>query len=102
MGGMEQFCSPPQKCIGCLMCGIVCPPFGIPELDSLDKIMMKCDLCAHRRAEGKLPACVETCPTDALLFGDFNDIQRMRRQKFTEKAIEIAKSGERIQFRGGV
>jgi len=89
----------PQKCIGCLMCGIVCP-FGIPELDTLNKIMMKCDLCAHRRAEGKLPACVETCPTDALLFGDFNEIQRIRKENFTEKAIEIAKKGERVSIIG--
>ncbi|MCD6372173.1 MAG: 4Fe-4S binding protein [Thermococcus sp.] len=89
----------PQKCIGCLMCGIVCP-FGVPQLDALDRIMMKCDLCAHRRAEGKLPACAETCPTDALLFGDFNEIQRMRRKAFTEKAIEKAKKAERIPFMG--
>jgi formate dehydrogenase iron-sulfur subunit len=81
------------------MCGIVCP-FGIPELDVLDKIMMKCDLCSHRRAEGKLPACVETCPTDALLFGDFNEIQRMRRREFTEKTIEITKEGEKTTVLG--
>ncbi|WP_048058224.1 4Fe-4S dicluster domain-containing protein [Pyrococcus yayanosii] len=89
----------PQKCIGCLMCGIVCP-FGIPELDLINKIMMKCDLCAHRRAEGKLPACVETCPTDALFYGDFNEIIRERRKKFTEKAIELAKTAERIKLTG--
>ncbi|AEH24785.1 4Fe-4S cluster-binding protein [Pyrococcus yayanosii CH1] len=81
------------------MCGIVCP-FGIPELDLINKIMMKCDLCAHRRAEGKLPACVETCPTDALFYGDFNEIIRERRKKFTEKAIELAKTAERIKLTG--
>ncbi|NJE85362.1 4Fe-4S dicluster domain-containing protein [Thermococcus sp. CX2] len=89
----------PQKCIGCLMCGIVCP-FGIPELDLINKVMGKCDLCAHRRAEGKLPACVETCPTDALLYGEFNEIIRKRREKFTEKTIELAKTGENIQLTG--
>ncbi|MCD6523505.1 MAG: ferredoxin [Thermococcus sp.] len=89
----------PQKCIGCLMCGIVCP-FGVPQLDAINGIMMKCDLCADRRAEGKLPACVETCPTDALLFGDFNEIQRMRRKAFAERAIDKARKGERISFMG--
>ncbi len=85
----------PQKCIGCLMCGIVCP-FGIPELDSLNKIMMKCDLCAHRRREGKLPACVETCPTDALSYGDFNELQRKRRGRFTRETIELTKKAEGV------
>ncbi|WP_297435928.1 4Fe-4S dicluster domain-containing protein [Thermococcus sp.] len=89
----------PQKCIGCLMCGIVCP-FGIPELDLINKIMGKCDLCAHRRKEGKLPACAETCPTDALVFGEWNEIIRERRRKFTEKTIELSKKAEGISLQG--
>ena len=78
----------PQKCIGCLMCGIVCP-FGIPELDSLNKIMMKCDLCPDRRAEGKPPACVEACPTGALIFGDVNEIMRAKREKIAKNVIDL-------------
>jgi len=33
----------------------------------------KCTLCAHRIDKGLRPACVETCPTKALTFGDRND-----------------------------
>lgn len=78
----------PKKCIGCMMCAIVCP-FGIPELDSVNKTMSKCNLCAHRRAEGKEPACVTTCPTDALLYGSCREIIRKR------KTMELGKESKK-------
>ncbi len=33
----------------------------------------KCTFCAHRVYNGRLPACVETCPTKVRVFGDVND-----------------------------
>jgi len=33
----------------------------------------KCTFCLHRVEKGGLPACVETCPTRALTFGDLAD-----------------------------
>ncbi len=70
----------PLKCIGCMMCAVVCP-FGIPELDIANKIMVKCDLCADRRAKGQLPVCVVTCPTEALVYGDFEEIMAKKNSK---------------------
>ena len=53
----------PEKCVGCWMCIMVCP-IGAIYRDSEDKAAVKCDLC-----EGKeIPACVLSCPTNALLY----------------------------------
>ncbi len=61
-------------CIGCGYCGETCP-FGIPRLSEAGIIfsetrkMNKCDFCADRVTNGLQPACANTCPTGAILFG---------------------------------
>lgn len=81
----------PLKCIGCMMCAIVCP-FGIPEVSESYKIMIKCDMCAERRSRNLLPACVSACPTDALVYGDLSDIMRSKREGIIEKVINVSRS----------
>lgn len=77
------------KCIGCMMCGIVCP-FGIPELGE-EKIMIKCDMCKIRREKDQLPACVAICPTDALVYGELKELMAERKMLTAEKAIRAVK-----------
>lgn len=36
-------------------------------------VVEKCGLCHHRVSIGQLPYCVEACPANARIFGDFND-----------------------------
>jgi len=82
-----------DRCIGCHSCVVACPyeARSIPESDkgyygeqttpyeqvSYRKWQVgtaqKCTLCVDRIDKGLNPACIETCPTRALVFGDLND-----------------------------
>ncbi len=44
-------------------------PYNIPR-KGLDGTLAKCDMCLDRVHNGLLPACVKTCPTGAMNFGD--------------------------------
>ena len=60
----------PDKCVGCRYCQIACP-FNVPKYEwstPFPKIV-KCEMCRHRLVEGKVPACVEACPRQAVIFG---------------------------------
>ena len=54
-------------------------PFGVPHFD-YDKGLIdgafidKCTMCPQRIDVGLEPACVATCPTDALVFGERDDL----------------------------
>ncbi len=60
----------PEACIGCRYCVMACP-YDVPKFDIHNAFgqIHKCQFCNHRLAEGKVPACVEVCPTGASLFG---------------------------------
>jgi formate dehydrogenase beta subunit len=59
-----------NKCIGCRYCMVSCP-FEMPkfEYNEWNPKLQKCTMCFERLEEGQKPACVEACPTDALMFG---------------------------------
>lgn len=61
----------PARCIGCKACITACP-YGMRYL-TVRGVADKCTFCAHRVADGRVPACVETCPTGARAFGDLDD-----------------------------
>lgn len=81
-------------CIGCRYCQAACPYFGrrfnwgkaeIPKEEITQKQhylgnrlrpvgkMEKCTFCIQRTRKGRLPACVEACPTGSRVFGNLLD-----------------------------
>lgn len=60
----------PELCTACRSCVTVCP-FGAVRLGGAEgKTLIKCDVCLDRLEAGQEPACVEACPTGALVFAD--------------------------------
>ena len=67
-----------QKCIGGDECGFKCRkacPYNAPQFGEEENApMRKCDFCIDRLDDGKLPSCVETCPTRALDAGNMDEL----------------------------
>jgi len=66
-----------QKCITCAMCAMVCPFdvltfYPTAAIRPHKAVALKCDHCAERQREGRIPACVEACKVGALVFGELN------------------------------
>jgi molybdopterin-containing oxidoreductase family iron-sulfur binding subunit len=64
-------------------------------------VVEKCTFCDHRIKEGKLPRCVESCPTDARIFGDLDDLGSEVRQllgKFRPFRLKEAQGTEPAVF----
>ncbi len=64
-----------SKCIGCRYCQYACP-FGVPtyEWGQVLGLIRKCDFCVDRQSEGMEPACAKACPTEAITFGERNEL----------------------------
>jgi formate dehydrogenase iron-sulfur subunit len=54
-----------DQCIGCQYCTLACP-FDVPKYHSGKGIIRKCDMCADRLKAGEAPACVQSCPSEAI------------------------------------
>lgn len=57
-------------------------PYDIPRACK-DGTLAKCDMCIDRVENGLLPACVATCPTGAMNFGNRDEILDMAKKRLS-------------------
>src|SRR5437016_1788223 len=62
-------------CIGCKACMAACPYDAI-FINPEDHSAEKCNFCAHRIDQGLEPACVVVCPTQAIIVGELDELER--------------------------
>jgi len=80
-------------CVGCRYCMVACP-FNIPAYEYSNPLtprVMKCTMCHPRIEKGLLPGCVESCPKEALTFGEREKLLKTARQridKYPERYID--------------
>jgi carbon-monoxide dehydrogenase iron sulfur subunit len=95
IGPQEPVIIHEKKCIGCKFCIAVCP-FGIISLSAEGKAALKCDQCIVRQKEGRLPACVEACPTGALQFLSIDEINAKKREQTAHKEVAALIEAEKL------
>ncbi len=91
----------PHKCIGCRYCMAACP-YAARHLDPIMNIAKKCMFCSHRVDAGLRPACVEACPTGALVFGDLDapgdDVAILRSTKPVQRIKPESGTGPNVYY----
>lgn len=69
-----------ENCIGCQFCVAGCP-FDIPRFSEETRKVYKCNMCVDRVDAGLEPACVKTCPTNAISWGSKTDMVSLAERK---------------------
>ncbi len=77
-----------DTCIGCGACEEACP-FGVAHVNYDTEKSRKCTGCFDRVANDMLPACVKTCPTLAIAYGQ-KDVMD---EKAKTRVKELKKQG---------
>ena len=66
-------------------------PYNIPR-KAPDGSLAKCDMCFDRVSNGKLPACVQTCPTGTMNFGEYKDMRVYAQARLAEVKRKFPKA----------
>lgn len=62
----ESKCDLERECVSAC-------PYGAISINEEKQVAEKCDFCTHRTELGLEPACADSCPSQAIQFGDLND-----------------------------
>ena len=80
------------SCSGHSACVEACP-YGAIYIDPVANQAVKCHNCTHRLDVGMEPPCTETCPSEALYFGDLNDPE----SKISKMAAKLEQEGVKLE-----
>ena len=59
-------------------------PYNIPRQHPETKVMTKCTMCFDRVQNGLVPACVQSCPTGTMNFGDRDEMMALAEKRLAE------------------
>jgi formate dehydrogenase iron-sulfur subunit len=59
-------------------------PYNIPRQDPKTKRLFKCTMCLDRISNNQIPACVKSCPTGTMIFGERDKILEMAKKRVEE------------------
>jgi len=80
-----------ELCIGCRACEEACD-YGVPQFGE-DGIMHKCDLCTGMEPALSRPACVDTCPGEALELKLLSPGEKLRQEEAVKKLLQRPTTG---------
>ena len=66
-------------------------PYNIPR-KAKDGTLAKCDMCLDRVQNGQEPACVKTCPTGAMHFGESGEMLSLAKQRLAQVKNKFPKA----------
>ncbi len=92
-----------SKCIGCRYCMVACP-FQIPTFEyekAFQPEIRKCDFCYEKQAEGQLPACVDICPVESMVFAPLHEIITLAEKKIVRYPDKYNKHIYGLEEAGG-
>lgn len=71
-----------SKCMGCRFCMVACP-FDVPKFEFHSAVprIEKCEMCFARQQKGQKPACVESCPAEAVIVGKRSELLEIARKR---------------------